>query len=461
MSVSASTGITTSQRSRLIRDAVAVLDRNWRGDHTVPSGELYPHQWSWDTAFIAIGRSWFDQRRAQQELEHLFTGQWSNGMVPHIVFNPAVADDAYFPGPAFWHSERAPASPRDVATSGITQPPLHARAVLEVVRQAVDADAARGFVERIYPRLAAQHAFLLEVRDVAGHGLAAIVHPWESGMDNSPAWDHDVDDLHIPPDAVPDDQRRDTEHADARDRPDDATYDRFVYLAARYRDAGYSDADLAATCPFLVEDPLFNSVLLWSLDAMSELAELVGDDPTPHGRAADRVRAALRARLWDPVAGRYCARDVAADRRSPEDTITSLMPVLDPMLPAPMVDAITGVLDSPEFRPSADPDHFMAPSFDLAARGFDPRQYWRGPIWINTDWLLWRGLRAHGRARIAAEIASSVIGLVRRSGWREYFDPFGGNGYGSTDFSWTAALTIDLLHRIAGDAYPSTAVRAR
>jgi glycogen debranching enzyme len=89
----------------------------------------------------------------------------------------------------------------------------------------------------------------------------------------------------------------------------------------------------------------------------------------------------------------------------------------------------------------------MAASFDLGARRFDPRLYWRGPIWINTDWLLWRGLMLHGRTRVADEIAASMVGLVRRSGWREYYSPFGGEGFGSHDFSWTAALLIDVLRR--------------
>jgi hypothetical protein len=137
---------TAAQLAALVDEAVRVLDRTWRGDHTVPSGQLYPHQWSWDSAFVAIGRSWIDQARAQIELERLFRGQWSNGMVPHIVFNPDVPDDAYFPGPAFWRSDRAGASPPDEATSGITQPPLHARAVLEVFRRASDRAAADQFL---------------------------------------------------------------------------------------------------------------------------------------------------------------------------------------------------------------------------------------------------------------------------------------------------------------------------
>src|SRR5882724_7860652 len=74
-----------AERQELIADAQAVLDRNWAGGATVPSRSLYPHQWSWDAAFIAIGRSWYDQQRAEQELESLFAAQWANGMLPHIV----------------------------------------------------------------------------------------------------------------------------------------------------------------------------------------------------------------------------------------------------------------------------------------------------------------------------------------------------------------------------------------
>jgi len=56
-----------------------------------------------------------------------------------------------------------------------------------------------------------------------------------------------------------------------------------------------------------------------------------------------------------------------------------------------------------------------------------------------------RGLRQHGRTALAQEVEESMVGLVERSGFREYFDPFTGEGYGSPDFSWTAALFIDLL----------------
>jgi hypothetical protein len=432
----------------LMADAAGVLDANWLGAATVPSRSLYPHQWSWDAAFIAVGRAWIDQGRAEQELETLLAAQWANGMVPHIVFNPAVPVGSYFPGPDFWDADRANGrrGAGGPATSGITQPPLHARAALDIHQRAADKARAKRFLERLYPKLAAQHDYLATLRDPAGHGLAAIVHPWESGMDNAPIWDADLDDLVIPAGAVPAYKRFDLTHADPADRPTDDAYDRFVYLALAYRDSGYDDSRLGSTSPFLVEDPLFNSIWCWSVHALAEIAELLGEDPAPHRALAARITDGMLAHLWEPQTGRFHARDIRGDRLLHKNTISSLMPLLVPDLPAAQVAAIRADLDSPHFTPRA-PGSFMVPSHDLIAPDFDRRRYWRGPVWINTDWLLLRGLRQHGGDAdpVADRIRASMLELVRRSGWREYFDPFSGEGYGARGFSWSAALVIDLL----------------
>jgi hypothetical protein len=433
------------RQAALLADACRTLDRNWVGSSTVPSRSLYPHQWSWDAAFIAIGRSWVDQPRAEQELEALFAAQWANGMLPHIVFNPALPPGSYFPGPDFWDADRGNGrrGHGGPATSGITQPPLHARAALEVYRRGTDRAGARAFLTRLYPKLAAQHDYLARHRDPAGHGLAVIVHPWESGMDNAPIWDADLD-LEIPAGVLPAYRRHDLAHADPADRPTDAAYDRFVYLALAYRNIGYDDSRLLETSPFLVEDPLFNSIWCWSAHALAEIAEILGDDPAPHRAMAARISAGMLAHLWDPTSNRFHARDVRTGKLLPKNTISSLIPLLDPALPARQVAAIVADLRSPHFTPQS-PHAFMVPSHDLVAPDFDRRRYWRGPVWINTDWLLWRGLEQHGRPPVTDAVTASMVGLVRRSGWREYFDPFSGAGYGAEGFSWSAALIIDLL----------------
>jgi hypothetical protein len=436
-----------AEREALLAGAQAILDANWTGHSTVASRTLYPHQWSWDAAFIAIGRAWAQQELARLELESLLAGQWANGMVPHVLFDPAVRPGDYFPGPEFWDARRANGHRGPgpgPATSGILQPPLHARAALEVHRRAGDQASSLAFLARVYPRLVAWHDYLAGRRDVAGHHLAALVHPWESGMDNSPIWDQDLDELVIPPGAIAPYRRQDLIHADPADRPTDAAYDRFVYLAMAYRDAGYDDATLLARSPFLIEDPLFNAIWCWSAHALAEIAELLGHDGAPHRAMAGRIHDGLLAHLWEPGSRRFLAWDVRDGHHVAKNTVSSLMPLLDPDLPGEHADAIVAELGSPHFH-AAGPASFLVPSYDLASPDFDRRRYWRGPVWINIDWLIWRGLRQHGAPPVTDEIARSMTQLVRGAGFREYFDPFTGVGYGSDDFSWTAALLIDLL----------------
>src|SRR5215204_5731365 len=143
----------------LISEAKLVLAFNWTGEYTKPGPRIYPHQWSWDSALIAIGYSHYDQESATRELTHLFDAQWNNGLLPQIVFNPHFG--RYFPGIDFWHA----------------------------YERAKDDLGARTFLEYVFPKLVAWHNYLYRERDPEDEGLVYIRHPWESGMDNSPMWD--------------------------------------------------------------------------------------------------------------------------------------------------------------------------------------------------------------------------------------------------------------------------------
>jgi hypothetical protein len=121
-------------REDLATEAAGVLRRNDMGGWTRPASGLYPHQWSWDSAFIAIGLAHLDLRRAAQEMWTLFASQWKTGKVPHIVFNPEAPPESYFPGPEHWACTAASpdAPPSPPYTSCLCQPPVHALAVSRI-----------------------------------------------------------------------------------------------------------------------------------------------------------------------------------------------------------------------------------------------------------------------------------------------------------------------------------------
>lgn len=422
----------TSTEYWLSAAAAAVLDGNWLGASTVPSRSLYPHQWSWDSAFIALGLRHLSPRRAQQELRTLFEAQWTDGRVPHIVFNPDTPAEAYFPGPAFWQAG---------CTSGIVQPPVHALAVWEVHRADPDESWRTGFITTMYEKLLDWHEYLRTRRDLGGRGLVSIVHPWESGMDNSPAWDGPLSRVRpIDPAAF---TRRDLEHGDAADRPTDDDYGRYVRLAAGYRDLGYDDSQWT-TFPdaFAVEDPGFNAILADAENVMAEIAIELGmpAEAAEHVARARELTNALMTMLWDKRSGFFFPRDVRTGELAPQFTCTGLLPLLLPGLPVAEELLCTAI--GPRFGLGIAPG---VPSYDLTAPDFDPAKYWRGPSWFNIGWLVHRGLLAQDEDANARRLRSDLLDAAWRTDFAEYVDPLTAEGHGARAFSWTAALTVDLL----------------
>lgn len=236
----------------MTEQAREVLRANDRGGYTVPTDRLYPFQWNWDSGFVAMGWATFDEPRAFQEIERLLEGQWESGLVPQIVFH-APSDD-YFPGPDVWGIHRTP------PTSGITQPPILAVAARQIWERAKDRTSADARTAAIYPKLLAYHRWWASARDPERTGLVTTLHPWETGMDNSPAWDAAL--ARVPTQTVTPIRRRDTTHVDASMRPRGEEYQRFIHLVDCFRDVGWDDARMVRVSPFRVADIATNAILL-------------------------------------------------------------------------------------------------------------------------------------------------------------------------------------------------------
>ncbi len=432
----------TAALQPLFDQAKDVLQGNWLGYATKPAPRLYPHQWSWDAAFIAIGYAHYDQARAQQELRSLFRGQWASGLLPHIVFNPQAA--AYQPGPEFWQTARSPHAPREPQTSGIVQPPLHATAVWHVYQHSADQAETLAFLREMFPKLCAWHAYLYRERDLRGDGLVYIRHPWESGQDNSPIWDRALARLLLTPDQVPTYRRVDTALVAADERPSSTDYDRYAYLVQLAYTNDYDEARIRQVSPILIEDVLFNALLVRSGYDLAQIALVLDENPAPLAAQAACTAAALNARLWDEEHAIYFDYDLVEGAPIHAHVAAGFSPLFASV---PTIKQATRMLDKLNqcgFCP-LDEQCYAVPSYDKLEPGFAGHRYWRGPIWLNVNWLLYWGLRRYGFDDYAARVKEAMIRLPQRYGFYEYFDPDTGRGHGSDRFSWSAALLIDLL----------------
>ena len=426
----------------VINLAKTVLDFNWTGHYTQPGPRLYPHQWSWDSAFIAMGYAHYDQDRAIKELSHLFASQWKNGLLPQIVFNLHFGD--YFPGVDFWHAERSPDAPDGRKTSGVVQPPVHATATLHTYRHAEDENHARAFLEGAFPRLVAWHEYLYRERDPEDEGLAYIRHPWESGMDNSPMWDEIMLRFHLKPDEIPMYQRVDAQLVSAEERPASTAYDRFAWLVQFFSERDYDEARIRGGCPFLVQDVLFNSFLCQANRDLAEIARALGEDPSAFETQAERTARAMNEKLWDEERGIYLDFDLATQEPIRVHAVAGFSPLYAGVPDKDQSRRIVDMLKTSGFGLGAR-YCYPVPSYDLYGYGFSPENYWRGPVWVNINWMLLRGLQRYGFEEQAEHLRQTTLDLTKAGGFHEYFNPISGYGYGSHLFSWTAALLLDIL----------------
>ena len=429
----------------LLKNAQALLLENDTGAFVKPATHQYPHQWNWDAAFVALGLSYFDPARAKQEVFSLLAGQWANGMIPHILYHHGASD--YFPTPDFWQTD---AACQDVgfATSGLTQPPILATCIRKMLPQFADRAQRLEFLSAVYPKLLAWHRWFYSARDPDGTGLVAIIHPWESGNDNSPRFSGALQALR--PERVPAYSRKDRAHVDPEERPFEEDYVRYMYLIGVYRDLAWNDEAIYAQAPFLVQDEQFNVILHRANQDLRALA-LEAGQPADTSEIDTWLAKGQQAisQLWNEEAGLYFSRDVRTGEPLKVASAHALTPLFAGLPDAEQAERLVEHLRNPESFAPGEGSRFFTPTLAKNSPHHDPRRYWAGPVWINMNWLLWLGLKAYGYAELAATLREHSLELVGTSGFVEYYDPRDGSACGGRGFSWSAALAIHMLNEDA------------
>jgi len=424
----------TFDDSTAFERAATVLSENDRGTYTVPTKGLYPFQWNWDSCLTALGQRHIDEARAWTEIETLAAHQWPDGMIPHIIFH--VADDGYFPGPDVWKTGRP------TPTSGITQPPVMGFVLRRLFEEAKDKALAEAKARTLIGAADAWHRWFYAARDPEGTGLVALLHPWESGRDNSCDWDAAL--ARVPTDGIEPYQRRDTSHVDAAQRPHKAEYDRYLWLVQRFRGLGWDNAKLHDASPFRVVDPGFNAILIRSdedIAALGEALGMVGLAAAARARVA-KARAAFE-RLWSEQHGQYLCLDRVTGELVDSRSVGGLLPLFAGLGTPERQQALAARIAA--WR---DATRFGIASHDPADPRFEPKRYWRGPVWLIVNYLVADGLARCGLAEAADAVHRDSLKLIE-GGFAEYYDPVTGEGLGGGNFTWTAAMVAELVRKRA------------
>ncbi|MCO5215654.1 MAG: hypothetical protein M9950_05810 [Thermomicrobiales bacterium] len=428
--------------------AAEILRDNDTGALVKAAPSLYPHQWSWDAALVSIGLGHIDLDRAIAELRHLFRGQWRNGLIPHIQYDANATAAAYFPDAERWASRYvSPDAPQDVATSGIVQPPVHAFAVRQLIGLA-SLEQGTEIAREFFRPLMNWHRYLHSARDPENSGLITIVHPWESGMDNSPRWDSAMARIEVPKDDLPPYTRRDLAHvSDPSQRPTNEDYDRYIWILevlkrSRYRvDVGYDQL------PFRVKDVFFTALLVAGNESLMHIASIAGADLEDMDIIEEWIalgRRGLTAR-WDDATGRCLDYDVVSDTEIDVDTIASISPIFAGQVSRGVRQAIIDRWQSSALTGHPDLRWKLPPSTSLDAPQFNTTRYWRGPVWPVINWLTWHAWQRNGEFALADELREQALAQIAASGFYEYMNPVTGEGMGSDAQSWTAAAVLDWL----------------
>lgn len=410
-----------------INEAKRILVANDRGGYTVPTDRLYPFQWNWDSAFVAMGFALYDTDRAYRELERLVEGQWADGMIPHIVFHQP--SDTYFPGPSVWRTHH------NIPTSGITQPPVFAIAL----RKLYEVAGNRTRTLPLYEAALKWHRWWYSARDPEGTGLVALLHPWESGSDNSPAWDIALARVPTTTDTLV--VRKDTGHVNAEMRPRDEDYKRFIHLVDTYAACGWDPAKQWQKAPFKIAEIQTTAILLKAGEDLEHLARVFGrtEDAAEIAAFNDRTRQAMLAQ-WRPALSRFVSRDLISGKDVEAPTQAGFIPLLSLDLDREIADALAD-----EMKAWSEGLKVAFPTTKPGVAGWEPKRYWRGPAWAIINWLLIDGLKRNGHPEAAEQLRKSTISAIETEGFAEYFDPVTGEGCGGLGFSWTAAAYMWLM----------------
>ena len=411
-----------------IEIAKEVLKNNRRSGYTLPTNnELYPAQWNWDSAFISLGYSYFNLEYAIVELEKLLSGQWDDGMIPHILFHDN--DESYFPNHKTWDCGNM------VPSSGITQPPIIATIIKKIVDQNKLDKSQMKRMEIIIKKLKKYLDWFYNYRDTNKIGLAAIIHPWESGLDNSPIWDSPLDKVKIEENLKY--ERRDLNVSRSSNRPLKKDYDGYITLLNQFKKNKYNPSKIVNDSMFNVIDIGFNSILIRATKDLVEVSKKFNLNFSDLKNKISKSEESL-IKFYKDEDQSFFSYDFKNHNLIKVDAISNYFILFANLENQEINNKIIDKLK----KYNSQKDYFFT-TVNPKDKTFEETRYWRGPVWINSNWIVYQGLINKDKI-FSSLIKNKTLELLENKKFHEYYNYKTGQCLGANNFSWSAALYLDF-----------------
>ena len=414
--------------SNLINKAQKTLLGNRRKGYTLPTNnKLYPAQWNWDSAFIALGYSYFNLNYAIKEITTLLDGQWKDGMVPHILFhNP---NTNYYPNYTAWNCGNK------IRSSGITQPPILATILKLILDKNKISNKQTKEIKKIVKKIIRFHEWFIKFRDPNKTGLVSILHPWESGYDNSPIWDEPMAKVTIEKNLKY--KRADNKLIKPDQRPLNIDYDRYVSIKNNLRKKKYNPKEIFKSSLFNVVDVGFNSLFLKANKDLIQISNKFNIE-TPKISNYVKVTEKNILKLYDKKKGIFFSKDIRNNKKIYIPSITNYF-----ILFADLDNDFINNRLIKNLKNHNKNDKYFFSSIKPSHNSFEEKRYWRGPVWINCNWFIYQGLK-NKDLKFSNYVKKKTIKLLEKSKFYEYFSCKNGQPMGAKNFSWSASLYLDF-----------------
>ncbi len=194
---------------------------------------------------------------------------------------------------------------------------------------------------------------------------------------------------------------------------------------------------------FAIEDLSYNCIFIRANSHLREIAKSIRADIPDDLEVHMKKTEATLEQLWDPYSNQYYSRDFITHRLLKISTVATLLPLYAGSITKERAATLVKLLENEHAYGTAYP----VPSVSENSSWFREKLYWQGPAWVNMNWLIIDGLERYGYKDHADALRETTLEMVSHNGCSEYFDPLTGEAAGADNFSWTAALALDLFKK--------------